>query len=170
MYKIKVNNEWVVGEPVDGELCRLYPISGSDAFVESIYQVETVIQSYSTANEVVKINGYPNDSVRDTYNAKRGESLTLTADIVDENGDIVTSINSGTSWRMPIEKILSTGEVRDETKLETTIVNGQCTATLSSFPSGGTWYISEKRVNQSLDEIGAPWHIKLTNMKFWVAE
>ena len=126
---------------------------------------------YNTVNEVVKINGHPNDSMHDVYSeAKRGDSLTLTADIVDENSDIVTAINSGAAWRMPIEKILSNGNVIDETKLDTTIVNGQCTAILSSFPSGGTWYISEKRVNQSLDEIGAPWHIKLTNMKFWVAE
>lgn len=159
---------WTPSEPVNGDRVRVYKGLSVSEFT---WYEETAKNKYNTVNEVVKINGYPNDSMHDVYSeAKKGDSLTLTADIVDENGDILTAINSGSAWRMPIEKILSNGNVIDETKLDTTIVNGQCTAILSSFPSGGTWYISEKRVNQSLDEIGAPWHIKLTNMKFWVAE
>lgn len=137
--------------------------------VKPVETVEPV--KYQTANESITINGYAAEPLNAVYgNAAKGDSLTLECDIVDDTGAVVTAINSGGAWRMPIEKILANGTPIDETKLDTTIVDGHVTATMTAFPSGGTWYISENRVNQSLDEIGAPWHIKITNMKFWVKE
>ena len=144
-----------------------YKITGYQAKPQEAPQ----LPEFNTANELVTINGYPSEPVNAVYgNPAKGDSLKLECDLVDSDGNAMTSISSGSAWRMPIEKILANGTAIDETKLDTEIVNGHVTATMTAFPSGGTWYISKERVNQSLDEIDAPWHVNMINMKFWVKE
>ena len=129
--------------------------------------------NFDIENVLVTINGYPAETINDVYTkGVKGNSLTVTCDIVDKNADeqggSIVNISSS-ELRLPFEKVTSESVVIDEDKLDATISNGQLVA-VGVFERGGTWVITEERINKSLAEINVNWRISLpTSIKFHVA-
>jgi len=130
-------------------------------------QVPTYV-NFDIENVLVTINGYPAETINDVYTkGVKGDSLTVTCDIVDQDSNIVNI--SSSELRLPFEKVTSESVVIDEDKLDATISNGQLVA-VGVFERGGTWVITEERINKSLAEINVNWRISLpTSIKFHVA-
>ncbi len=124
--------------------------------------------TFDIENVLVTINGHAAETINDVYpKGVKGDSLTITCDIVDQDSNIVNI--SSTGLRLPFEKVTSESVVIDEDKLDATISNGQMVA-VGVFERGGTWVITEERLNKSLAEIGESWRISLpTSIKFHVA-
>ena len=124
--------------------------------------------TFDIENVLVTINGYPAETINDVYmKGVKGNGLTVTCDIVDQDSNIVNISSAG--LRLPFEKVTSESVVIDEDKLDATISNGQMVA-VGVFERGGTWVITEERLNKSLAEINVSWRISLpTSIKFHVA-
>ena len=129
------------------------------------------IPVFNIVNEAVTINGLPVKGKQDTYNdGLVGDSFTAEADIVDENGGIITAINSTSPLRLPLAKVIDgTSMVLDQIYMDATITDGHLVAT-GKFPSSGDWRLTEGRLNKSLANIGQQWAINFDGMSFLIAE
>lgn len=127
-------------------------------------------------NEQVTVNGNPTQGKMPVYAGNVGDSFTATAEVADQDGNIQTGIdqtalNYPPKLFLPVIKIVDgdINHVVDEVYMAATLVSGVLTAT-GKFPSAGNWVLNKKRINKSLDEINADWHIIIDDLSFRIAE
>lgn len=121
---------------------------------------------FGVANELVKINGDDPVPRASFFSAMLNDNVLVTSEIVDEQGAVQTQIDQ-TALGMPPVLLVpfqkfaggKNGTLIDETHLKATIVSGVVTVE-GVPPSAGNWVMQEKRMNQSLKSIGAPFYIK----------
>lgn len=133
-------------------------------------------REYLTSNIQVTVNGNSPQGAEQVYFGIAGDAFTATCDIIDSKGELQTQIDQVTQGypeilALPVVKVIDgdTSKVVDEVYMNTTLVNGVLTAT-GRLPSAGNWILSKDRVNKSLDEISADWHIKIKDVSFRVVE
>lgn len=131
--------------------------------------------TYLTGNESITINGHEPTSKQDVYFVDIGDYLILTADIVDEDGNIQPQIDQNLLGYPPVLALPftkysngSSGHVIDEVYFKASINNGIITST-GDLPSKGNWQLTTDRVNNSISAIGAQWKIKDAEFNFIVS-
>lgn len=171
-YILNEDDHWVEGEPTEsGQPYKIEYENGSS--IQSIYSIPPPeLPSYSTDSESVKINGNPATGKASVYFAVKGDSLTITANLVDGDGNIQTQIDQTALGHppmlmLPLVKVAG-NTIVDEVYVLTTI-NAGVIESSGEFPSGGNWQLTQDRVNASLAEIYAEWQIKIESIQFRVA-
>lgn len=167
MYEIFINGEWVQSEtePQPGQ--RYRTTDGGGGQIESIWpQPEPTPTTYQTANESVKINGNAPLPKATLYAATLGDDVTVIADTVDDQGTLQTQLDQVTMGLpevlfLPFQKFSGgvNGTVLDEVYFTTTLVAGVFTIH-GTFPSAGNWIMTEERMNQAIESIGAGFRIE----------
>jgi len=128
--------------------------------------------TYKTGSEQITVNGGTAQSLSPVYFGIAGDSINITLNIVNDNGDVQTSIDQTAlcyppMLALPIVKVAGGATVIDEVYATTTIINGVMNATLNTgVLTSGNWVLSEERINASLAEIGALWTISMNSISF----
>lgn len=127
--------------------------------------------THTINNEVVTVNENPAMGLGNVYYAAPGDSISLSADIVDGDGNVQTQIDQTALGyppvlKMPIVEMLN-GELIGQSYLTVTLANGTLTAT-GVVPRSGDWKITQDRVNASLAAIGADWQVEMSTKTFLV--
>lgn len=172
--RIKVNNEWIIGSPIDGEMYQLEV--APNVWQESRYFVpapEPTIDEFTTANETVKVNGHPVQGFASVYFGESGDSVNMTFDIVNDIAELQTqldsvSLNYPQILSLPVLKYVNAKDITDEIYFKTTLVAGVITVT-GTFPASGNWKLNTQRINAALAEIGANWVINKSDVTFRVS-
>lgn len=171
-YILNEDGEWVDGEPTEnGQRYKVVYADGSS--IQSIYSIPPPeLPTYLTANELVKVNGNPATGKASVHFAVKGDSLTITANLVDGDGNIQTQIDQTSlgyppMLMLPFVKVAG-NTIVDEVYVLTTI-NAGVIESSGEFPTGGNWQLTQDRVNASLAEIYAEWQIKIESIQFRVA-
>lgn len=130
--------------------------------------------TYQTASESIQVNASPAVGLGNTYYASAGDTITVTANIVNGSGDVQTQLDSTAlgyppMLKMPVTKYAGAKHTPpiDEIYFNTTLVAGVLTAT-GTIPASGTWVIGMDRLNRSLLSIGADWKINRNDIAFLV--
>lgn len=184
-----VNDNWVEGTPVDGQLYRqvfktgerVVVINGVPTTEDVLVYVEGTFiddnpistkQSFLIANQSITSNNQPVLGLNNVFYAIVGDTLQLQSDIVDDQGVLQTQIDQTALGyppvlKMPVVKFAGgiNGTIVDEVYFNVTLVNGVLTAT-GVIPSSGDWKLLTTRLNQSLDSIGADWEVSTNNITF----
>jgi hypothetical protein len=130
------------------------------------------LTSFTTANEVVTINGNPPAPFSTVYFGVNGDSISMTFDIVDDNGVLQTQLDSTALGyppvlALPVLKVVNGDDNSpvDEVYFSTTLIAGVITVN-GSFPASGNWKMLTARINAALGEIGADWVIDKPDITF----
>lgn len=132
MYKILVNDNWVEGDPVNGQLFRLYPSRDSDCYSESTWIEDP------KSNKVV-VTSHDKRAV-----ASVGTELSITSEIRDGDGNLISDFND--SFVMPVKRV--GGSV--EKSLLMTFINGVCARSVT-FNQSGEYEVTKGMINLHLD-------------------
>jgi hypothetical protein len=173
-YKIKIGNDWVVGDPIDGEMCQK-EVAKDTWITQRYYSPVTppIINEFTTANETVKVNGNAVQGFQQVYSGKSGDSITMTFEIVNDIAELQTQLDSASLGypqilSLPVLKYVNRETITDEIYLETGLVAGVITVT-GTFPASGNWKLNTERINAALAEIGANWVINKSDVTFRVS-
>lgn len=174
LYKIKIGNDWVVAEPINGQMCQKEV--ALNVWVELMYYTpvpEPAIDEFTTTNETVKVNGNPTQGYETVYFGQNGDSVNMTFDIVNDIGELQTQLDSlalgyPQILSLPVLKYVNAKNITDEIYFKTTLIAGVITVT-GAFPASGNWKLNTSRINAALAEIGADWVINKSNVTFRVS-
>lgn len=118
------------------------------------------LQKYNTANETITINGNAPTGKQPVYFVNDGDAITITSDVVDDNGAKQTQIDQTALNYPPVLVVpvmkYANKQVIDEVYFQATIVDGVLTAS-GTLPSAGNWKMTTERANDSLAAINADW-------------
>ena len=172
MIEILIGGVWAEGEPSHGEKYREIKENGS--VVISYWgdtQEDTV---YSVGNISVTINGNAPATYQPIYFVTDGDTITMSADIVDSEGNVQTQLDQAVLGyppvlALPLTKYAggSSGKIIDEVYFQTSLVNGVISTT-GTLASKGNWKLKTERINESLKAIGADWGVDSLNVDFIV--
>jgi hypothetical protein len=113
-------------------------------------------------NESVKVNGESVQKFAGNYYANSGDTIELSADIVDGE-----SINVPVTLKMPLVRHANGVPTNDEIYLNVTLVNCVMTAS-GKIERSGDWKILIERINEALQRIGADWKLQHDDVTFLV--
>lgn len=142
-----------------------------------IYTVKPAFElnSFTTSNELIKINGHDAVGFSTTYFAAKGDSATMSFNIVNEDNELQTQLDSNALGYpeilvLPVPKMAGSGATAktvDEIYFSTTLVAGVVSVT-GSFDRSGNYKLITERINDSLAAIKADWRIKKSDVTFMV--
>lgn len=112
-------------------------------------------------------NALPMQYFSGLYYCQPGDTVRLQANIVDGNGDIVTSLNIPVTVKLPLVKHVNGQPYADEIYLSVTLINGVLDAT-GVIPSSGDWKLIISRCNEAVSRIGAQWRVSAKDVTFIV--
>ena len=148
----------------------IYRVSVGGGWLQQVYKEPAPEpDSFTTNNEAVTINGDATASFQAVYFGSNGDPVTMSFDLVDDQGALQTqldstSLNYPPVLALPVIKVAS-GAIVDEVYFATTLVAGVISVT-GSFPASGNWQMLTTRINSSLAEIGASWIIDKPDVTF----
>ena len=129
---------------------------------------------FYNVNESIISNDTPLTGLGDVYYANKNTDITITADIVDKEGELQTNIDQTLLGfppllKLPVNKYIGgeSGEVVDEVYFNATLTEGVLTAT-GKIPSSGDWKLTTERLNKSIEAIGGSFKIDRQNITFLV--
>lgn len=132
------------------------------------------VKVFRSANEVPTAGGQALPGINNTYYAPVATEISVSADIVNDSGDIQTQLDQTALGyppvlKMPVVKFAGgiNGSIIDEVYFTVTLVEGVLTAT-GSLPTSGDWKLLTERLNASLSTIGADWKVDRPNTTFLV--
>jgi hypothetical protein len=111
-------------------------------------------------NESVKVNGEPVQKFAGNYYANSGDTIELSADIVDG-----ADISAPVTLKMPLVRHANGQPTNDEIYLNVTLVDGVMTAS-GKIERSGDWKILIERINEALQRIGADWKLQHDDVTF----
>jgi hypothetical protein len=112
------------------------------------------------ANESVKVNGESVQKFAGNYYANSGDTIELSADIVD-GADISVPV----TLKMPLVRHANGQPTNDEIYLNVTLQSGVMTAS-GKIERSGDWKILIERINEALQRIGADWKLQHDDVTF----
>lgn len=173
-YKILVGEEWIIGVPIIGELCREMKLIGTDAehYAEYIYTEPMPRDVFFLDNVSIQVNNNPALGLGNVFYANKGDEVELSVDLVDESNSLQVQLDSTLLGyppilKLPMVKVVDNAQLIDDIYLTTTLVAGQMVST-GIIPSSGNWKLQEARINKSIAAIGADWAVEMNDITFLV--
>lgn len=120
--------------------------------------------TFTILNESVKINGVPATAYNGRYTAEPLDSIELSGELHDSNGELVP-LTIPITLKMPFVRYASGKPTDDEVYLNATLTNGVFTCT-GVIPRSGAWYATTVRNNQALNEINAQFQLSAPDAIF----
>lgn len=129
---------------------------------------------YDVSGVSTTINGNPPAPFAPIYFVNNGDTITMSANVVDGSDVTQTQLDQTALGYPPVLALPLTkyagganGTVIDEVYFQATLANGVI-STSGTLPSAGNWKLTTARVNASLKSIGADWGINSLNVDFIV--
>lgn len=129
---------------------------------------------FYNVNESIISNDTPLTGLGDVYYANKNTDIIITADVVDNEGELQINIDQTLLGfppllKLPVNKYIGgeSGEVVDEVYFNATLTEGVLTAT-GKIPSSGDWKLTTERLNKSIEAIGGSFKIDRQNITFLV--
>jgi hypothetical protein len=155
--------------PINLEWAR-FPNGTKKQYVEPVDV--PALDIFTTNNEMVTVNGNPPAPFSTVYFGVKGDSVSMSFDIVDGDGVLQTQIDSVALGyppvlALPVLKVVngSDSQVVDEVYFSTNIIDGVISVN-GSFPASGNWKMLTARINAALGEIGANWTLDKPDVTF----
>ena len=129
---------------------------------------------FYNANESMTSGGEPLPGLGDVYYAAKNTEITISAEVVNNEGELQTQIDQTALafppiLKLPVNKYIGgeSGQVVDEVYFNATLVEGILTAT-GEIPTSGDWKLTTERLNKSIEAVGGSFKIDRQNITFLV--
>lgn len=129
---------------------------------------------FYNANESMTSEGEPLPGLGDVYYANKNTEITISAEVVNSDGDIQTQIDQTALafppvLKLPVNKYIGgeSGQVVDEVYFNATLVEGILTAT-GQTPTSGDWKLTTERLNKSIEALNGDFKIERKNITFLI--
>ena len=129
---------------------------------------------FYNANESMTSGGEPLPGLGEVYYAAKNTEITITAEVVNGDGDIQTQIDQTALafppvLKLPVNKYIGgeSGQVVDEVYFNATLVGGILTAT-GEIPTSGDWKLTTDRLNKSIEALNGDFKIERKNITFLI--
>ena len=127
---------------------------------------------FYNANESMTSDGEPLSGLGDVYYANKNTDITISAEVVNGDGDIQTQIDQTALafppiLKLPVNKYIGgiEGDIADEVYFNATLVEGVLTAT-GQIPTSGDWKLTTDRLNKSIEALNGAFKIDRKNITF----
>lgn len=144
--KILVDGEWVEGAPTEEgqRFIQVIPVGNSFAEEEKIYSIPVDLPNFEITN-LSLVGDSPEFKLQgDIYWSPVNTNFTLTGNVSLPDGELM----------LIVEKVVNATIVINDIRVKATISNGAINATFS-ITEPGNYLITEKRLNEGLERIGA---------------
>lgn len=129
---------------------------------------------FYNANESISSGGEALLGVGDVYYANKNTDITISAEVVNGDGDIQTQIDQTALafppvLKLPVNKYIGgiEGDIADEVYFNATLVEGVLTAT-GQIPTSGDWKLTTDRLNKSIEALNGAFKIDRKNITFLI--
>ena len=129
---------------------------------------------FYNANESMTSGGEALAGLGDVYYAAKNTEITISAEVVNGDGDIQTQIDQTALafppiLKLPVNKYIGgeSGQVVDEVYFNATLVEGILTAT-GQMPTSGDWKLTTDRLNKSIGALNGDFKIDRKNITFLI--
>lgn len=120
---------------------------------------------YGISDQQVTADGDPLTLFAGNYYCEPSNVVQLVGNIVDSEGNTVTSISVPVTLKMPLVRYANGQPTTDEIYLNVTLQNGVITAT-GKIERSGDWKILIERNNEALQRIGAQFRLQAADITF----
>lgn len=120
---------------------------------------------YGISEQQVTADDQPLEPFVGNYYCEPGHAVQLVGNIVDSEGNTVTSISVPVTLKMPLVRHANGQPTTDEIYLNVTLQDGVITAT-GKIERSGDWKILIERNNEALQRIGAQFKLATADITF----
>lgn len=120
---------------------------------------------YGISEQQVTADGQPLTPFAGNYYCEPGNVVQLVGNIVDSEGNTITSINVPVTLKMPLVRHANGQPTTDEIYLNVTLIKGVITAS-GKIERSGDWKILIHRCNEAIARIGADWKLQHADITF----